>query len=88
MLYCRRVTKACSVWNAINNLPPDWRTAAFYARAGAFCLKPAFKTNVSFLQQDVRMSISQSGFDLICCRNPALTQFQVLLERLCCFGNP
>jgi chemotaxis protein methyltransferase CheR len=75
-----RAAQACYGWSAVRNLPPDWRAAAFETDDSRFCLKPAFKTAVHFLQQDVRTAAPPGDFALICCRNLAFTYFETELQ--------
>jgi chemotaxis protein methyltransferase CheR len=75
-----RAAQACYGWSAVRNLPAAWREAAFVAQEDSFCLKSAFKTAVHFQQQDVRRSLPQGCYDLICCRNLAFTYFEPALQ--------
>lgn len=76
-----RADRACYGWSAVKNLPTAWREAAFDRHRDDFCLKPAYRGAVQFLQQDLRIASPSCRFDLICCRNLAFTYFDSLLQQ-------
>lgn len=73
--------------SSLRELPPDWRSRMFEANAGGFQIRPVFRKAIRFAVQDVRRTELDADFDLILCRNLALTYFDDalahrVLERL------
>jgi len=66
---------------SVRELPPDLRSRAFDRDGDGFVLRDAMKTDVAFLQQDLRRSWPGGPFDLICCRNTAFTYFDAHGQR-------
>jgi chemotaxis protein methyltransferase CheR len=82
-----RSAQACYPYSSIKNLPEGWRKQAFVEQADLYCLRPAFRRDVRFLQQDIREAVPAGPFDLILCRNLPFTYFdenvqQQTLERI------
>lgn len=77
----RRSLQACYPYSSIRNLPESWRQTAFELRANTYCLKPEFRQEIQFLEQDVRAAVPDGPFDLVLCRNLAFTYFDELLQR-------
>lgn len=75
-----RSRQACYPAGAIKNLPDAMRSAAFTRRDDKFCLKPVYKNDVDFAQQDIRETIPVHHFDLILCRNLVFTYFDAALQ--------
>ncbi|WP_455208883.1 CheR family methyltransferase [Kaarinaea lacus] len=77
----QRSQQACYSYSSIRNLPEPWRLTAFDKRDDLYCLKPEYRHNVQFLQQDVREAIPAGPFDLVLCRNLAFTYFDEPLQQ-------
>lgn len=76
-----RAHRACYPYSSVKNLPADWRKAAFDESNGELCLRPKYHQNVNFSCQDIRVETPPGMFDLIMCRNLALTYFVDYLQR-------
>lgn len=66
---------------SIREVPGDWRERAFEEREGAFRLRPAFRSAVRLGQEDLRRDAPPGPFDLVLCRNLALTYYAGDLQR-------
>jgi len=70
-----RARTACYGAGSLRHLPPSWCTRAFEPRTGAYCLHDAFRAGTEFRCEDFRKQLPTDRFDLILCRNLALTYF-------------
>ena len=77
----QRARLACYPYSSIRELPSDWREAAFSRDGDRFCLQPAYRHAVSFMQHDIRSTAPDGPFDLVLCRNLAFTYFDASLQR-------
>jgi chemotaxis protein methyltransferase CheR len=71
----RRARNGCYAFGSLKDLPAVWRDRAFSREDDTYCLKPEFKRNVQFLEQDIRQEQPEGLFDLVLCRNLAFTYF-------------
>jgi chemotaxis protein methyltransferase CheR len=71
-----RAQAACYRESELKELPDAWRTAAFEAREGEYCLREPFRKAVTFVHQDLCAQMPQGRFDLLLCRNVAFTYFE------------
>jgi chemotaxis protein methyltransferase CheR len=80
-----RARRACYPPGTLKHLPDAWRAAAFEQRStdgdDAYCLRPAYRTGITFRQQDLRTTMPDGPFALILCRNLAFTYFAEPLQR-------
>jgi chemotaxis protein methyltransferase CheR len=76
----RRAQRACYPAGSVKGLPKDWLNWGFEVAESGCCLKYDIKTEVEFLQHDVRTHPPAQGFDLILCRNLVFTYFQSDLQ--------
>lgn len=80
-----RARRACYPPGTLNHLPDAWRTAAFEQRSpdgdDEYCLRGAYRTGITFRQQDLRTTMPDGPFALILCRNLAFTYFAEPLQR-------
>lgn len=76
----QRSQQACYPYSSIRNLPEAWWQTAFNHCDDSYCLKPDYRHNVQFLQQDVRETVPCGSFDLVLCRNLAFTYFDEPLQ--------
>jgi chemotaxis protein methyltransferase CheR len=76
-----RARRAVYPASALEELPGSWRSAAFEEVEGAYRLREPFRSEVEFLQQDIRETMPAGPFDLILCRNLAFTYFELDLQR-------
>ena len=77
----RRAEAACYPQSSLKELPLDWQQAAFSREYDQYCLKPVYRTPVSFVQQDLLQEMPEAAFHLILCRNLAFTYFDESRQR-------
>jgi len=77
----QRVADACYAYSSVKNLPADWCDMAFTQDAERYCLKPEYRNDIQFMQQDVREAMPTEIFDLVLCRNLVFTYFEEDLQR-------
>lgn len=78
-----RARRGCYGAGSLRELPERWRTMAFTARRGEFCLRDGFRGRVSFACHDLlRASPPRQRFDLVLCRNLAFTYFDDAGQRV------
>jgi chemotaxis protein methyltransferase CheR len=75
-----RAASACYGASALKELPESWRMAAFERRDAPYCLRQQFRAPVSFLRQDLCVTMPERTFDLIFCRNLAFTYFEPSMQ--------
>jgi chemotaxis protein methyltransferase CheR len=61
--------------SSLKEVPVLWRDAAFEQVGRLFRLKPEFRGDVHFEQQDIGQAMPSGPFDLILCRNLVFTYF-------------
>lgn len=88
-----RARRACYPKTSLRELPPELAAQAFREINDFWCLKPAHRQGVLFLQQDVRQEAPPGRFDLVLCRNLAFTYFapalqEAVLERIAASLQP
>lgn len=71
----RRARLACYPYSAVKNLPVAWRERVFARQEDLFCLRPDYRSDVHFIEQDVRSEMPDESFDLLLCRNLVFTYF-------------
>ncbi len=76
----RRCRDACYEFGSLKDLPESWRVRAFAREDDAWCLKPEYKRNIEFLEQDIRRDLPVGHFDLVLCRNLVFTYFDDALQ--------
>jgi chemotaxis protein methyltransferase CheR len=76
-----RAAIGCYGWSSLKEVPQAWCEQAFEWRGGAYCVREAFRETVTFARQDLRLSVPDTCFDLILCRNVVLTYFEPELRR-------
>lgn len=76
-----RAARACYTYSSIKNIPENWRQLAFDEKNGEFCLRSRFRQGVNFMRQDVRVETPPGMFDLVLCRNLAMTYFDPDLQK-------
>jgi chemotaxis protein methyltransferase CheR len=78
-----RSSKACYPAGTVRNLPEELRDAAFTRSDDQYCLRPSFRSPVSFRRQDIRTAMPEERFHMILCRNLVFTYYdQALQQRL------
>lgn len=70
-----RAAHGCYSAGSLRDLPLRWRVAAFDLQDGIYCLRPRFRRDVGFLEQDLREEMPFGPFHLVLCRNLAFTYF-------------
>jgi chemotaxis protein methyltransferase CheR len=76
-----RAREGCFEATSLRELPPHLVAQAFDRIGDRFCVRPAHRAHVDFLQQDIRLEAPQGLFDLVLCRNLAFTYFAPALQR-------
>jgi chemotaxis protein methyltransferase CheR len=76
-----RAAVGCYRWSSLREVPEALRQQAFVQRGEVYCVRDRFRVPVTFERQDIRQMIPQRRFDLIFCRNLALTYFEPQLQR-------
>lgn len=61
--------------SSLKELPEDWRIRMLDPTPDSFRIKPMLREAIQFSVQDVRLTAPSQIFDLILCRNMALTYF-------------
>jgi chemotaxis protein methyltransferase CheR len=77
----QRFEQACYAYSTIKNLPSGWREQAFTQEQENYCLKPEYRGDTRFIQQDIRKEVVDESFDLILCRNLVFTYYDEALQR-------
>ena len=70
-----RARHGCYPASSLKELPEPWLAAAFVKRGQFYCLKPVFRDEVTFRDQDVRQALPVGFFHLVLCRNLVFTYF-------------
>lgn len=65
---------------SVKDLPASARDEAFEHAHGAYRLKPAYRRDITFLEQDIRNEQADGPFDLVLCRNLVFTYFDDALQ--------
>jgi chemotaxis protein methyltransferase CheR len=76
-----RAALGCYGWSSLKEVPEPWRERAFEQREGVYCVREPFRAAVTFAHQDLRERVPGESFDLVLCRNLALTYFEPGLRR-------
>lgn len=71
----QRATDARYEFGSLKGLPESSRTRAFSREDDVYCLKPDYRRDVTFLEQDIRRDRPKGHFDLVLCRNLVFTYF-------------
>lgn len=79
----RRAEDALYPRSSLNDLPAQWKEAAFDQSGDVAALAPRFRQHVTFAQHDIRGNPPGGGsvFDLIMCRYQAFTYFDEAGQR-------
>lgn len=75
-----RAERGCYEPSSIRDVPERWLDRGFERRDGQFCLRPQFKTLVTFSKADVRRSPPRAAFQLVLCRNLVFTYFSEAVQ--------
>jgi len=71
----KRARNGCYPASSLKELPEPWLAAAFVKRGQFYCLKPMFRDEVTFRDQDIRQVLPAGFFHLVLCRNLVFTYF-------------
>jgi chemotaxis protein methyltransferase CheR len=77
-----RAREGCYERTSLRELPPGLVAQAFDKIGGRLCVRPRHRKQVTVLRQDLRSQAPAGPFDLVLCRNVALTYFAEPLQRL------
>ncbi len=67
--------------SSLREVSPVWLESAFEQSGGVFVVRPAFRAGIEFRCEDLREELPREQFDLVLCRNLALTYFDEALQR-------
>lgn len=67
--------------SSLRDLPKEWIQQAFIREGKFYRIEKAFKENIEFLKQDIRVEFPEGFFHLILCRNFVFTYFEETLQR-------
>jgi chemotaxis protein methyltransferase CheR len=70
-----RARDGCYGPTSLREVPPELMSQAFTGAGSRFCVRPQHREGVNFLKQDLRSEAPSGPFDIILCRNIALTYF-------------
>jgi chemotaxis protein methyltransferase CheR len=73
--------RACYPPHALRDLPPDLAARALTPSPAGACVAAAYRADVEFRVQDVRLAAPEGRFHLILCRNLAFTYFDEPSQR-------
>jgi chemotaxis protein methyltransferase CheR len=76
-----RAAAACYPPGSLKDAPADWLARAFMEAGGLLCLRPAFRHDIAFRHQDIRLMQPDGPFHLVLCRNLVFTYFTDALQR-------
>lgn len=87
----RRARRGCYQRGTLKDLPDGWRDRAFVydaaldrgKHAEPYCLHPLYRRHVTWRPEDIRSSMPDGPFSLVCCRNLVFTYFDRSLQREC-----
>jgi chemotaxis protein methyltransferase CheR len=75
-----RAQTASYLRGSLRELPADWIGIAF-EEGDRYLLRPEFRRDIEFRQQDIRRELPDGPFSLILCRNVVFTYFEEELQR-------
>jgi chemotaxis protein methyltransferase CheR len=75
-----RAHTGCYSASSLKELPAEFISPAFTRQGDCFCIKDAFRKNIAFVKQDVRMDMPDGPFHIILCRNLVLTYYDADLQ--------
>ena len=67
-------------FSSLKDLPVSWRNQVFTPEDDTFCVKPEYKREIKFLEQDIRQEQPRGRFDLVLCRNLVFTYYDNALQ--------
>lgn len=75
-----RAAAACYPPGCLKDAPAAWLETAFLRSRQLLCLRPEYRRDITFRQQDIREAQPEGPFDLILCRNLVFTYFAETLQ--------
>jgi len=76
----RRARDARYKFGSLKELPESWRNRVYTREDDTYCLKPEYRRDINFLEQDIRQQQPKGHFDLVLCRNLVFTYFDEALQ--------
>lgn len=76
----KRAKRGCYQPGSLRELPAPMCRRAFARSGQLYCVRPEFRSAMTFEQQDVRSTLPTGTFDLILCRNVVFTYFERSLQ--------
>jgi len=77
----RRALDARYEFSSLKDLPESWRNQVFTREKDTYCIKPEYKRDIKFVEQDIRQEQPKGHFDLVLCRNLVFTYHDDALQR-------
>ncbi len=75
-----RAAAACYPPGCLKDAPAAWLETAFLRGRQLLCLRPEYRRDITFRQEDIRKVQPEGPFDLILCRNLVFTYFAEALQ--------
>mgnify|MGYP006285062609 CR=1 FL=1 len=84
-----RARRGCYQRGTLKDLPDEWIHRTFVydpardhgTHAEPYCLRLVYRRHVNWRQDDIRSSMPDGPFSLLCCRNLVFTYFDAALQR-------
>ena len=76
----RRASRARYPGSSVKDVPADWLDTVFERSENEYSLRPEFRGQVEFRQQDIRVEVSSGPFHVVLCRNLVFTYFSKELQ--------
>ena len=77
----KRAREGCYAESSLGDLPGELIQQAFQQSGNFYTVKEAFRENIEFIEQDIRVHVPEGFFSLILCRNLVATYFEDALQR-------
>ncbi len=89
--WVRRARRGCYERGTLTALPDAWIDRAFVydpapdqgTHAEPYCLRPRYRRHVTWRREDIRTSMPDGPFSVLCCRNLVFTYLDMSLQREC-----
>lgn len=78
-----RAERGCYGRGTLKEVPSSWLEEAFTPSGEELCVRQAYRSGLTWLQQDLRTEMPEGPFHLVLCRNLVFTYFDETLQRAC-----
>jgi chemotaxis protein methyltransferase CheR len=76
-----RAARGCYARSSLRDLPAELLDRAFTVSGQELCVKPGYRRDIEFVEQDLRTAAPRQRFHLVLCRNVAFTYFDEPAQR-------